>query len=76
MRTFLIISATLFASYANAQEANNDLGVIPEPRPYRITSFSIGQTKRLDTYLSPEEYKGTDLRFINLNGYSRSARLF
>ena len=65
MRTFLIIIASLFAYYALAQEANNDLGVISGPHPYRITSFAIGQTKRLDTYLSPEEYKGTDLRFIS-----------
>lgn len=65
MRTFLIILATLFASYANAQEANSDLVIISGPHPYRTTSFAIGQTKRLDTYLSPEEYKGTDIRFIS-----------
>lgn len=64
MRTFLIILASLFASFAHAQEANDDLVVISGPHPHRTTSFAIGQTKRLDTYLSPEEYKGTDIRFI------------
>ena len=58
MRTFLIIIVILFASYAQAQEAND---VFIE----RTTAFAIGQTQRLDTYLSNEEYRGSDYRFIS-----------
>lgn len=58
MRTFLIIIVILFASYAQAQEAND---VFIE----RTTAFAIGNTQRLDTYLSNEEYGGTDYRFIS-----------
>ena len=58
MRTFLIILVILFASYAQAQEAND---VFIE----RTTAFAIGNTQRLDTYLSQEEYRGTDYRFIS-----------
>ena len=58
MRTFLIIIVILFASYAQAQEAND---VFTE----RTTAFAIGKTQRLDTYLSNEEYSGTDYRFIS-----------
>ena len=60
MRTFLIIIVLFFAfaSYARAQEAND---VFIE----RTTAFTIGKTQRLDTYLSQEEYSGTDYRFIS-----------
>ena len=58
MRTFLIIIVLFFASYARAQEAND---VFIE----RTTAFAIGKTQRLDTYLSQEEYRGTDYRFIS-----------
>lgn len=58
MRTFLIILVISFASYAQAQEAND---VFIE----RTTAFAIGNTQRLDTYLSQEEYRGTDYRFIS-----------
>ena len=59
MRTLLIILAVSFASFAKAQEAN-DIEHIE-----KSTTFAIGQTNRLDTYLSPEKYKGTDFHFIS-----------
>ena len=58
MRTFLIILVILFASHARAQEAND---VFIE----RTTAFATGKTQRLDTYLSQEEYRGNDYRFIS-----------
>ena len=63
MRTFLIILATSFASYANAQETNDVF--TPKTSIERTTAFAIGKTQRLDTYLSAEEYSGTDYRFIS-----------
>lgn len=38
---------------------------IVHPHTERATMFSVGHTNRLDTYLSPEEYHGTDIRFIS-----------
>lgn len=75
MRTFLIILAISFASFAKAQEANDVIQQILEGRVQvcglckehiiKSTSFAIGQINRLDTYLSPEKYKGSDFRFIS-----------
>ncbi len=74
MRTILIILALPLASYAFAQEANDIIKALEEnlsyleyvtPHTEHSTMVSIGHANRLDTYLSPEEYEGTDIRFIS-----------
>lgn len=74
MRTLLIILALPLASYAFAQEASDIIKALEEnlsyleyvtPHTEHSTMVSIGHANRLDTYLSPEEYEGTDIRFIS-----------
>ena len=75
MRTFLIILAISSFSFVKAQE-KLDINITPhiegklpvcfyQEHIIKSTSFAIGQINRLDTYLSPEKYKGSDFRFIS-----------
>lgn len=42
----------------------------------RALSIGIGATNQLDTYLSPEEYKGADLSFMSVVEYEKEGRLW
>lgn len=75
MRTFLIILAISSFSFVKAQE-KLDINITPhiegklpvcffQEYIIKSTTFAIGQINRLDTYLSPEKYKGSDFRFIS-----------
>lgn len=49
---------------ANAQEKGDSL--LPKTvRTDRTTAVAIGTTNRLDTYLSPQDYKGSTVRFLS-----------
>lgn len=48
---------------AKGQESDKPEG--QGTRVSRSTLFSVGSMNRLDTYLSPLEYKGTDVRFVS-----------
>lgn len=77
MRTFLIIIVILFVSYAKAQEKpiidillplermTNEYDIVSTRQIEKSTTFAIGNINRLDTYLSQEEYNGTEFRFIS-----------
>lgn len=39
-----------------------------------VNVFGIGYNRQLDTYLSPEHYKGTELRYINSTTWLRPGR--
>lgn len=54
----LLISIVIFSEKVTAQESST-IGIS------RATEFSVGSTDRLDTYLSPQSYRGTDVRFIS-----------
>ena len=47
-----------------AQDA--DTANVSLPRAYRMRMVGIGSVNLLDTYLSPENYKGTEVRFVSL----------
>lgn len=64
--------STVLHSYA---QETNDIGKVIDgstntldvasSHTGRSTAIAIGHMNRLDTYLSPEEYTGTDIRFIS-----------
>lgn len=41
------------------------VGMNAQTKVERATEFAVGSTNRLDTYLSPENYTGLDVRFIS-----------
>lgn len=68
IRTLYIISIlSLICSCVSAQEQG-------EKKVERTTAIAIGHVNRLDTYLSPEEYRGTDFRIIYNSLKSRPSK--
>ena len=59
-----IVIVFLSPFLANAQEKGDSL--LPKTvRIDRTTALAIGMTNRLDTYLSPQDYKGSTERFLS-----------
>lgn len=63
-KTVAFVAVFLCALMADAQEKADSLPSMTT-QVCRTTAIAIGTTDRLDTYLSPQDYKGTTVRFLS-----------
>ncbi|NDW17586.1 DUF3316 domain-containing protein [Dysgonomonas sp. 216] len=63
-RVLVLLSVLFCSTVSFAQNSGTEEEQMPRPTN-NATSIAIGSSNLYDTYLSPLEYKGTSLRFLN-----------
>lgn len=67
MSRFTVVLAVMLSCFPVGLAAQDaDTVSVSLPRSYRMRMVGIGSVNLLDTYLSPENYKGTEVRFVSL----------
>lgn len=65
MKIFSALFAILMLCASNKGQAASFLGNVASVKRTNALMLGIGRTNILDTYLSPEKYRGTDVRFLS-----------